>query len=127
MAAEFTPGRGPIIVEVEVSGPAGAAVALLILDTGATTTVLHPGILATIGYDPDSVADRVPMTTVDGTCMAPRVTLNRLTTIGQHRLGFPVVCHALPSASGVKGLLGLDFFRDTLLTINFRQGRIEVA
>ena len=123
----FSPGRGPIIVEVEISGPIKSTRTRLILDTGATTTLIDPSVLIAIGYDPELVTQRVPVVTVDGTCMAPRITLNRLSALEQHRLGFPVVCRDLPTESGVYGLLGLDFFRDTVLSIDFRRGQIELA
>jgi predicted aspartyl protease len=124
---EFTPGRGPIVVEVELSGPAGSAGIRLILDTGATATLIKPGVLIALGYDPDFMSERVSIATVDGACMAPRLQLNRLSALGQHRIGFPVVCHSLPTADGVHGLLGLDFFRGTVLKIDFGQGHIELS
>ena len=55
----FSPDRGPIILQIELSGPTLATVARVILDTGATTTVIKPGILLAIGYDSDSEAEMV--------------------------------------------------------------------
>jgi predicted aspartyl protease len=123
----FSPGRGPIIVEAEVSGPVKATTTRLILDTGTTTTLIDSSVLIAIGYDPELVTQRVPVVTVDGTSLAPRIMLNRLSALGQHRLGLPVVCRDMPMESGVYGLLGLDFLRETVLSIDFRHGRIELA
>jgi len=122
----FTPGQGPIVVNVELSGPVAATWARLILDTGATSTTIKPDVSIAIGYDPDFAAERVSVTTVDGIRVVPRLHLNRFTALGQHRLAFPVVCHPLPTADGIQGLLGLDFFRGTLLTVDFVKGQIEV-
>ena len=124
---EFTPGRGPIVVEVEISGPAGSAATRLILDTGATATLIKPGFLIAVGYDPDLMSERVSIATVEGVCMVPRLQLNRLSALGQHRFGFSVVCHSLPTADGIHGLPGLDFFRGTVLKIDFGQGQIELS
>ena len=123
----FTPGRGPILLEAELSGPATIMVARLILDTGATTTLIKPNILLAVGYDLDYVAERVPVTTVDGERLAPRLQLNRLSALGRHRFGFSVVCFPLPTSDGIHGLLGLDFFQGTVLTIDFRVGRIDLS
>ena len=40
------------------------------------------------------------------------------------RQGLVVVCHTLPPSAGVDGLLGLDFLRNSRLTIDFRSGQI---
>jgi len=42
------------------------------------------------------------------------------------RTNFPVVAHDLPPAVTVDGLLGLDFFRDLVLTLDFARGRIDL-
>ena len=57
----------------------------------------------------------------------PRLILTRLTALGQHRFGFPVLSHPLPPEAGVDGLLGLDFLRGQLLTLDFRGGLITLA
>ncbi len=57
-----------------------------------------------------------------GSVSVPRVVLNRLTVLGQHRIGFAVLSHPLPPDAGVDGLLGLDFFRGSVLTLDFRSG-----
>ncbi len=62
----FSPDRGPIIIDLELSGPAATAWARLILDTGATMTMIKPGALIDVGYDLDSLAELVSVATVDG-------------------------------------------------------------
>ena len=53
--------------------------------------------------------------------------VGKISTLGQNRLNFPVLAHNLPATSKVDGLLGLDFFRDLSLTIDFRAGMIELV
>jgi len=36
-----------------------------------------------------------------------------------------IICHTLPPTARVDGLLGLDFFRNTRLNIDFISGKIE--
>jgi hypothetical protein len=80
-----------------------------------------------VGYDPDASPDQVQVTTSNGIVSVPRIVLNRLTVLGQHRIGFSVLAHALPPHAGVHGLLGLDFCRGHLLTLDFRGGLISLS
>lgn len=57
----------------------------------------------------------------------PQVTLNRMSALGRHRLAFTVVAHSLPSAARIDGLLGLDFLRDGVLTLDFIHGQITLS
>jgi hypothetical protein len=50
-----------------------------------------------------------------------------MTALGLHQLGIRVLAFDLPQATGVDGLLGLDFLRDNVLTIDFRAGVISLA
>lgn len=127
MTSSFDPRRGLIVVRAELDGPSGSAILRLALDTGATSTLVNAAMLVAIGYDPVLAADRVQVTTGSGVEFAPRVELQRLTALGQERFGFPVLGHTLPPSAGVDGLLGLDFFRDLSLTIDFRAGQLRLA
>jgi hypothetical protein len=59
MSFVFDASRGPIVVEASLSGPGGQADLRLILDTGATTSLVRSTILVAVGYDPDTSTDRV--------------------------------------------------------------------
>jgi len=50
-----------------------------------------------------------------------------MVALGHERAGFPVLAHTLPPSAGVDGLLGLDFFHNLSLTIDFRGGQLTVA
>ena len=127
MSSTFEPHQGLIIVPVEVWGPTGSAVLRLALDTGATITVLSVAMLVALGYDPALSQARVQLTTGSGVEYAPRVTLSRIRGLDQERLDFPVLGHTLPPSAGVDGLIGLDFFRDRNLAIDFRTGQVTVT
>jgi hypothetical protein len=47
--------------------------------------------------------------------------------MGQERNHFPVLAHTLPPSASVDGLLGLDFLREQVIQIDFRQGIISLA
>jgi hypothetical protein len=123
----FQPLSGLILVEAEVSGPSGKVSATLVLDTGATTTTLNVRVLRSIGYDPDAATDLVRMTTGSAVEMASRLMVNRLSALGRHAIGLRVLAHDLPTQAAVDGLLGLDFFRGFLLTIDFRAGLLDLG
>ena len=127
MSFSFNPQRGLIIVRAELEGPSGIAILRLALDTGATSTAINVGMLVSIGYDPSLVPDRIQVTTGSGVEYVPRITLSKITALGQERVDFPVLCHTLPPSAGVDGLLGLDFLRGQTLAIDFLQGRVKLG
>ena len=127
MSTPFKPRSGPIVIEASLSGPAGQSDLRLILDTGATTSLIQSTVLVAVGYDPDASSDRVRVTMGGGVAVVPRVILNRLSALGHHRLGIPVLAHSLLPAMGIDGLLGLDFLRGSVLTIDFKAGQIDLT
>jgi len=74
-----------------------------------------------------SSTDRVKVAMGNGVEMVPRVMVNRFTALGVHRIGFRVLARGLPPEAGVDGLLGLDFLRGYLLTLDFRGGVLSLA
>jgi predicted aspartyl protease len=127
MNPPFDPQRGLVIVAAELWGASGSAVLRLAVDTGATSTVVNVAMLVALGYDPALAPDRIQITTGSGVEFAPRVPLHKLAALGLERTAFSVLAHTLPPSAGVDGLLGLDFFREQVLTIDFRSGRVVVA
>ena len=123
----FNGSRGPIIVSASASGSEDSREFRLILDTGATTTTLEAKLLVYLGYDPDSSLETAQVVTTDSIVTRRVVRLNRLSALGRHRLGIPVVSQSFPEAAQIDGVLGLDFFRESLLSIDFRNGQLTLA
>ncbi len=46
--------------------------------------------------------------------------------LGREFAQLPVLAHTLPPSAGVDGVLGLDFLRGQLLTIDFPNGRLTL-
>jgi hypothetical protein len=122
----FDPHQGLIVVIVRLWGPNGERGLELALDTGATITTIRTSALVRIGYDPALSPERIRMTTGSGVEYVPRLPINRIRALGQERVHFPVVAHTLPPSASVDGLLGLDFFRNRRLNLDFRAGRITL-
>ena len=91
---------------------------------GATSTILSSAILVAVGYAPAPSGERVRMTTGSGVEYVSLVSVERIAALGTEQLDFPVISHTLPPTASVDGLVGLDFFRDRRLTIDFRAGEI---
>ena len=108
MTQPFGASAGLILVKAEVSGPSRTAVATLVLDTGATTTSLNATCCAAVGYDPDSAAEFVSLTTGTRVERVPASDGQSADRLGRHAIGLRVLAHDLPTEAAVDGLLGLD-------------------
>ena len=127
MTFSFNPNRGLIEVEAAIAGPAGIAVVRLALDTGATSTLIDMDPLVVAGYDPPAVGTTIQTTTAGGVVPSFRLPIVSLTALGQTRTNMPVLTRTLPPTLSVDGLLGLDFLRGYVLTLDFIQGEITLA
>ncbi len=126
MILAFDPRKGLIVVPVLIWGPVSKGFVRLALDTGATMSVVSWDAMLTLGYDPAVVKDRVQMTTGSGVEFAPRINIEKIQALEQERKNFPILCHSLPPTTTVDGVLGLDFFRGCLLTLDFKLGQVAL-
>ena len=99
----------------------------LALDTGASGTLINMAPLLAAGYDPSLAPNRVQVTTGSSVEYVSFFPILRLTALGQARTNFDVLAHTLPPSAKIDGLLGLDFLRGQLLTLDFRAGQITLA
>lgn len=127
MSEPFNPRTGLILLWTTVFGPLGDRTIRLALDTGATSTVVNREILRAIGYEPDPNAATVQMVTGSGIENVPKIEVDRIDGLGQVRVPFSVIAFTLPASSTVDGVLGLDFLRGQMLTIDFRSGMVTLA
>jgi hypothetical protein len=123
----FLAGHGPIFIEAEATGPALSTSLTLVLDTGATKSLIKRSSLIYIGIDPDQSPQRAQIITGSAVEIVPVVVLTRFSALGQHRFGFSVVAHTMPEQAAVDGVLGLDFLRGQHLAIDFRAGLIALT
>jgi hypothetical protein len=123
----FNPKQGPLLIKAEATGPNGAAYSNLVLDTGATVSVIKPADLVVLGFGPAQPARHVHLTTGGFVGVVPDFVLTRPGVLGQTQFLVPVVGRTLAAGQGIDGMLGLDFLRDRVLTIGFRLGQITLA
>ena len=126
MTFSFKPDRELIVVSTRITGPRGTTVVRLALDTGATTTTINWDPILFVGYDPAKSPDRVEVSTASGIEFSPFLLIQQIEALGRTEPNLRVLCHTLPPSTTVDGLLGLNFFRDSRLTIDFRMGTISV-
>ncbi len=127
MNIPFDPDEDLIYLWAEVIGPKRKARLLLALDTGATSTVISNTRLVELGYDPDSSHESSRIITGSQSETVAHLKLAKFSVLGQQRINFEVCCYNLPEATGVDGVLGLDFFRGQNLNIDFRNGLITLS
>lgn len=114
--------RSPLLIVYPIlKGPRGATALRMVLDTGATTTIIPPKAAVAIGCDPARSSRRVSIITASGLEYLPIVTIPLVDCLGCRIRSFHVVCHDLPPESTVDGLLGLDFLNHVLAFQTFRR------
>ena len=127
MSETFDPQAVAVVIPVDITGPARTFRFRFVVDTGSTLTVMRPSLLQYLGYDPNASGRPVSIRSATGGGRAFRLTVSRIETLNHLREDFSLLAHELPPAVTVDGLLGLDFFRGLVLTLDFARGRIDLT
>jgi Aspartyl protease len=127
VSASFDPAARSLIVPVDVVGPRRNYTFQCMLDTGSTQTILSATFLRRIGYDVSRPAGRTRIRSATGMAPAPVVRVSAVAALDHVRTDFLVAAHDLPLGTEADGLLGLDFFRGLVLTLDFARGRISLS
>lgn len=99
----------------------------MVLDTGATYTIAPLSILRIIGYDPVRLSTHVEFIAAGGVERSPILTVQAVAAFGVTIPRLQVVCHNLPPASPVRGLLGLNFLKHLSLHLDFPRRLIRIV
>jgi len=97
----------------------------MVLDTGASLTMIPPDIAKKLGYDlarPNRMVDLITATKVE---KAPTVILEAIELLGQRVAKVEVVCKDLPPKSRAEGLLGVNFLDHFDIELFYKSGRLE--
>ena len=123
----FDPRLNLIALDVRADGVGERSVSLrMVLDTGASFTIISWSAAEALGYHPERSSRRVQFTTGSGREAAPVFTVKAIEAVGVRVMQVPVLCHDLPQGSLVDGLLGLSFLRHCRLAIDFPRGILEL-
>lgn len=127
VTASFDPERDLIFVTGRVRGRLRETPLRLVLDTGASHTLLRPEVLDVIGYTARDGDVPLRVTTAVGQESGFRLRVERFEALHHEVASFPVAVHDLPPDCDFDGLLGLNFLRRFNYEIRSREGRILVA
>ncbi len=120
---EFDPDAFGIVIFATLSGKDGTRRRVkMVLDTGATYTMIPWYIAEELGYNPAASKEFLSMTTASGTVEAPMIKLDSLSILDHPIKNQNVIIHNLPESSHVDGLLGLSYLKHFKLTIDFPKG-----
>lgn len=99
-----------LISRAAIGGADGSVVILrLLLDTGASYTMLPVEAVEAIGCDTHHPLQKVRIVAANGVIIAPIIAVPWFNCLGQRVEQWPVVAHTLPQGAFVDGLLGMDF------------------
>jgi len=97
-----------------------------VVDTGASQTLIDENALRRIGCIPANAVRYVPIHGIGGPYMAPVHKMINVSALGVERLDMEVLSGTMPQKSGAQGLLGNDFFKKHVLTIDFDFAEISL-
>ena len=121
----FDATQNLVIVEARVVGPRGDARVDLVLDTGASRTILVPDVVDRLGY---RVRDSHGLSAVSsplGRELGYRLRVRKFAALGFTPADFPVAIHDIADEGGFDGLLGWDFLQQFNLEIRPREACIN--
>jgi hypothetical protein len=127
MSERFEPMAPSVLVPVTITGPSLTFTFKFALDTGSTGTSLRIEYLRRLGYRPESATRHRRIRSATGVAMSPVLDVLGIAALGHVRTRFPVAAHDHTLGTSGDGLLGLDFFRGSVLTLDFARGRASLG
>jgi clan AA aspartic protease (TIGR02281 family) len=98
----------------------------LLVDTGASYTVLPTRILQRLGCNLEQPLEKKKIVTANGAIDVPIVAVPWFNCLGIKRENYPVVALSLPASSFTDGLLGMDFLREVGAVIDVANAEIRL-
>ncbi len=99
----------------------------LVVDTGASHTVIDFGVLIDAGYRLGDTKGIVPIETANGIISANLFIVKRITVLGIEKRNFEVCSYLLGQPEDeIKGVVGLDFFEAQKICIDFKKSFITI-
>ncbi|MGH7825963.1 MAG: TIGR02281 family clan AA aspartic protease [Candidatus Binatia bacterium] len=112
-----------VIVDAKLNGKTSAK---LIVDTGASYTMISTAMAKELGIDLDGSRRTVPFHTANGIIQAPLADLESITVGGMEVKNLTAAIHdALPNTK-VAGLLGLNFLSNFRMDIDTEKGVLHL-
>ena len=96
------------------------------VDTGATITLIDSDVMKSLGYSQANSIRTTHTITASKAETVYEYHLDNIMALGLIRRNFKVISRALPVGLGIDGLLGLNFFKNKELTIDFKLSEIRI-
>lgn len=126
MKISFNAKYGLVYIVAKIFGRKNDLMLNLALDTGASATVISQKRLLAAGYDLAKAEDESYITTGSGLITVPKIRIEKIAALGKEKSNFLVIAHDLPPTASIDGVLGLDFLREHILTIDFVKEEIKL-
>lgn len=114
-----------VIVPIRIGGPRSERYVRVILDTGATFTMVCPEILEEVGYDLAKPFRKAIITTASSIENAPFYLISMIEVLGNRIENIEVASHKLPERVPADGLLGLNVLKHFDVHIEFLKRRLR--
>ncbi len=108
---QYTLDKKLIIVQSILQGKYGEYDANLILDTGATFTIIDPTVIGELGYTENERSAPSIVKSPVGKEKGFRIHLQAIECLGQRVENFEIACHSL-GLQHIDGLLGMNFLEN---------------
>ena len=97
------------------------------IDTGASISLIDMDVLYALGFQKENAIRTIQTMTASRQEIAYEFELQNIKAIGLIRRNFKVISRSLPTGLGIDGLLGLNFFRNKELIINFKSSEVLLS
>jgi predicted aspartyl protease len=122
----FDPSKDLILVRARAEGPRAEVELRLVLDTGASQTILVPEVRDELGYEARQGEALSAVVSPLGRELGYRIRVRSFEALGYARKEFSVSIHDLGNVAGIDGLIGLSFLHHFDYEVRSKQGRIRV-
>jgi len=96
------------------------------IDTGASISLIDYDLLQAIGFTKANNTRTIQTMTASKRETAYEFLIPNLQAIGLIRRNFRIISRKLPVGLGIDGLLGVNFFKDKNLNIDFKKGEVSL-
>mgnify|MGYP005843054241 CR=1 FL=1 len=117
----FNPYGNLITLEVELKYRARHTIKMA-LDTASSISTIRPDVATRLGFDLGTVLNMETVSTANQIISVPLLVIPSVTLYTETVHDLEVLCVPLPSQTGVRGTLGLNFLRHFKVTLDFGEG-----
>lgn len=120
------PDLPAIVVGVTLESRVAKRRIKMVVDTGATYSMVPWEIAEALGYRPDLSSKRITLVTASGVERVPLIKVDVMRVLGKGIRDAEAICHDLPARSYVDGILGLRSLRELKAKLDFESGVLEI-